>query len=78
MVAGVAGGVAGAVVVKLTAFSRWASRSVSKCGGCGKRESENVDGVGVVCVSLRLVSSVWKLRVAGRIVRTCPVGLKGA
>lgn len=54
--AGVAGGVAGAVVVKLTAFRRGCSFSSfggesegsTKCGGCGNRESEKVDGV--VCV----------------------------
>jgi hypothetical protein len=78
MIAGVAGGVAGAVVAILTAFSRSASRSVSKCGGFGKRESENVDGVGVFCALLRLASSVGILRGAGRVARIKLVGLTGA
>ena len=64
MVAGVSGGVAGAEVTKLTAFSRSVSRSVSKWGGCGKRERENVDGDGVSCA---LDASLRKLRGAGRV-----------
>jgi hypothetical protein len=77
MVAGVAGGVTGAVVAKLTAFSRKVSRGVSKCGGCGNCDSENVEGVGVVCTSLRLDASVRKLKGAGRVARICRVGLTG-
>jgi len=55
--AGVAGGVAGAVVAKLefkrggtfSSLGRESEGSI-KCGGCGNRESEKVEGV--VCASL--------------------------
>lgn len=39
----------------------------SRCGGCGNRDNENVDCVGVVCASLEYGYS------AGKLTATCKV-----
>jgi hypothetical protein len=74
MIAGVAGGVAGAVVAKLGASTRvsslssWGGESDGsiRWGGCGKQDSEKVEGVGVVCAPLECERFVEKLNTAGR------------
>lgn len=71
MVAGVAGGVVGEVAVNLGGSTRagsnssWGGESDGSIpwGGCGNRESENVEGV--VCAPLEFVRSVDTLSVAG-------------
>jgi hypothetical protein len=73
MIAGVAGGVAGAVVAKLSAstcagsLSSWGGDSEGSIlwGGCGKRDNEKVEAVGVVCAPLECERSVGKLATAG-------------
>jgi hypothetical protein len=73
MIAGVAGGVAGAAVAKLSAstcagsLSSWGGDSEGSIGwgGCGKRDSEKVEAVGVVCAPLERERSVENLDTAG-------------
>ena len=69
-----AGGVAGAVDAKLIAFMRGRSLSwrggenegSTKCGGCGKRDNENVDAVCGVRESLERKLSVENSKAVGR------------
>jgi hypothetical protein len=66
------GGVSGAAVAKLVAFKRLdplsscgGEKGSIRWGGCGNRDSEKVDGVGVVCALLERERSVEKLKAAG-------------
>lgn len=71
MTAGVAGGVAGAVVEKVVlsgggAFSSFevGVEIFTNCGGCGNRESENVEDV--VCAPIEGALSVDEVGVSKR------------